>query len=91
MEFLIVVAVLVGLVAGYFFLGMLLKLLLQWWLALVCAVPLILLAVSFSWQGAIAAVVGVLFLIGACQAWQESAAYLRFEAKINKAFYFDDI
>lgn len=48
MEFLIIVAVLVGLVAGYFFLGMLLKLLLQWWLALVCAVPLILLAVSFS-------------------------------------------
>ena len=53
--------------------------------------PLILLAVSFSWLGAIAAVVGVLFLIGACQAWQESAAYLRLEARINKAFYFDDI
>lgn len=91
MEFLIVVAVLIGLVAGYFSLGMLLKLLLQWWLALVCAVPLIMLAVSFSWLGAIAAVVGALLLIGTCQAWQESATYLRLEARINKAFYFDDV
>lgn len=58
MEFLIVIAIIVALIVGYFCLGMVLKLLLQWWLPLVCAGPLLMLA---------------------------------FEAKIDKAFYFDDV
>ena len=91
MEFLIVIAVIIGLIVGYFCLGMLLKLLLQWWLPLVCAVPLIMLAVGFGWLGAIGAVIGAIGLLVAAQQWQESPTYLALEAKIDKAFYFNDI
>lgn len=91
MEFLIVIAIIVALIVGYFCLGMLLKLLLQWWLPLVCAGPLLMLAFGFGWMGAIGAVVGALLLIGFTQNWQESPTYLALEAKIDKAFYFDDV
>ncbi|WP_445623237.1 hypothetical protein [Lactiplantibacillus plantarum] len=52
MEFLIVIATIVALIVGYFCLGMLLKLLLQWWLPLVCAGPLLILAFGFGWTRA---------------------------------------
>lgn len=91
MELLIVVGVLIALVIGYFCLGALLKFLVQWWMAVVFGIPLLYVGLGFGWIGAIGAVLGALLLMGATMNWQNSPTCEALEARLNKAFYFDDV
>ncbi|MBK8674832.1 MAG: hypothetical protein IPN27_00140 [Cellvibrionales bacterium] len=90
MEFLVVIAAIVGLVCAYFCLGILLKFIVAWGILAVGIPILIVFGVLFGWAGAAVSVVGFIFLLHINNQWHSNDVYLALEKKIDRAFNLSD-
>lgn len=91
MKLLIVILAIGLLVLAYFWMGVALKFLLLWWMSFVVGIPLLYIGLTFGWLGAIGAVLGAVLLLAITLSWQNSHTCQVLQARLNKAFYFDDI
>lgn len=90
LEFLLLVTVLIVVLIGYFFIGMLIKFLWGWFPLIIAIFLGITIGLYGGWANA---VFGFIFIIGAIigtNAWHGSSLYLRCEEAIEKLFYFHD-
>lgn len=90
MEFVAILAGIAGLVLVYFFIGILLKLLWEWWPAALGVLIFLPLGFSGGWGRAALGILGLLGTLAATQGWQNTRIHDTVVAVINEAFHFKD-
>lgn len=90
MELLLIIGAVIALAVLYFCFGIALKFLVAWWILLLGTPALIGIGLAYGWVGAVVAIVGFFFLVQANNSWSGSAAYLKIEKYVDKAFYLAD-
>lgn len=90
MEFILLIAGIITLVLGYFFLGILVKFFVAWWILILGSPLLLVIGFYLGWGGAILAILGLFLLMSANNKWHDHDLYLNLERKIDKAFYLSD-
>lgn len=91
MEFALIALVVVLLVAAYFFLGVLLKFILGWWILVLGIPALIMIAFTQGWVGAATAFIGFFVLLYTNNHWQGTSIYVALERVIDRIFSLADV
>ena len=90
MEFILILAGIIILVLGYFFLGIFIKFIVAWWMLILGSPLLLVIGFNLGWSGAIFAIFGLFVLMVMNDKWHNHKLYLSLERKIDKAFYLSD-
>lgn len=90
MSFVIALVVIFSFVVSYFFLGLLFKFFISWWILALGIPGIFIVSFSLGWVGAVVAILGLVALLEANNKWHDSGLCIALERKIDAAFYLSD-
>ena len=90
MEFLIVLAVVIGLVIAYFCIGITLNFIWGWWIMILATPMSIYIAVTRGWSGAVGGMFLFFGAVGVTNYWQGTELYTTVSVKLDETFSLND-